>query len=888
MRKNQERKPEDDEEGCSMIPVFTVIKNGLILKNIFVVNNPPMSPVVSGLSSIKFVHNSNQETEEILIVGRHPDCNIVLMHPSISRFHLQINSNPSSRNLFVTDLSSVHGTWISDKKINPGFRIELKEGDTIRMGASTRVYRLHWVPLSRVYDLENPFVSDSDLALYGEKEEEDYVDELPENEHLFATENKNVEDKDSFAVRGKQEATNQAVVSFDSEKEQTQSVYSILEDVVSLFPDVSSGLIMKKEISSPKSVEINSFHDENEETSNSFRNDHELSLKSVGGVILQTLSAIFSDCNQSPEYLSAEEDVDISMMTRLELETHVEVSSDSPKAEESPKSSMLHGEVLPQSKQCQTSQSNLPEIENSENKMSSCGRSEKRIGASNIWSRRGKPATSLQLQTSRSQRKTKGDEERDGAAEWENQENVESESFKKGLFSDLVGMVEEIYTPDKENRTPKTSAQRSLKKNIESKSTTRALFSSLDPVNDENFTPNKENCTPNASVVRSKKKPIIELEDNTTRALFSNLDDAMDDENFTPNKENRTPNTSILRSKKKPVIELENGMITSSDKENQTPQILREMKSARLSRHRLKLSEDIVLKERGAERVPLQSLISNSPMSLSDASFPSAAKRSGSTVSCNQKKVANSDSIYSAGDGRRRWIMIADTTSLLNKEMREALQLLQGLKGTQLIIPRIVIRELDSLKRCNSLFRRKSEASVVLEWIEECMVKTEWWIHVQNSVEEVKSIALTPPATPVSQLLEGSEVFPFLAHGTPMGLVSPTAEDHILDCALLYRKVKNDRQLALLSSNATLKIKAMAEGLICETAQEFRDSLVNPFSERFLWADSSPRGQTWSVFDDIVLKEKYYRSPSKKSSRGEAAKGLKLILLHNSHYVKTV
>lgn len=59
---------------------------------------------------------------------------------------------------------------------------------------------------------------------------------------------------------------------------------------------------------------------------------------------------------------------------------------------------------------------------------------------------------------------------------------------------------------------------------------------------------------------------------------------------------------------------------------------------------------------------------------------------------------------------------------------------------------------------------------------------------------------------------------------------------------------------------------------------------MNPFSDRFLWADSSPRGRTWSVLDDVVLKEKYYQSPSKKSSKGGGAKGLKLILIHNSQY----
>lgn len=194
-------------------------------------------------------------------------------------------------------------------------------------------------------------------------------------------------------------------------------------------------------------------------------------------------------------------------------------------------------------------------------------------------------------------------------------------------------------------------------------------------------------------------------------------------------------------------------------------------------------------------------------------------------------------------------------------------------------------------------------------------MKTKWWIHIQSSVEEGRPIAPTPPASPQSQFSIGSGRF-HCGSPTLTEIVSPTSEDHILDCALLFRKMKNDRCLVLLSNDVTMKIKAMAEvtiylflpnafslllpslalqykhsliclfqGLICETAQEFRESLVNPFSERFLWADSSPRGRTWSYLDDVVLREKYNRSSLKKPSKGgDGAKGLKLILLHNSHY----
>lgn len=87
------------------IPVFTVIKNGAILKNIFLVNHPP-SP--QSITSVDNEENTDQEEngEEILIVGRHPDCHIMLTHPSVSRFHVQIQSNPSSQKLSVIDLSS--------------------------------------------------------------------------------------------------------------------------------------------------------------------------------------------------------------------------------------------------------------------------------------------------------------------------------------------------------------------------------------------------------------------------------------------------------------------------------------------------------------------------------------------------------------------------------------------------------------------------------------------------------------------------------------------------------------------------------------------------------------------------------------------------------------
>lgn len=101
MVENQENLKRKEKE----IPVFTVLKNNCILKNIFVLDSPP--PIPSSSPVLGAGHSDQEsEREETLLVGRHPDCNIKLEHPSISRFHLRIHSKPSSRSLFVTDLSS--------------------------------------------------------------------------------------------------------------------------------------------------------------------------------------------------------------------------------------------------------------------------------------------------------------------------------------------------------------------------------------------------------------------------------------------------------------------------------------------------------------------------------------------------------------------------------------------------------------------------------------------------------------------------------------------------------------------------------------------------------------------------------------------------------------
>ncbi|KAI3951500.1 hypothetical protein MKX01_018616 [Papaver californicum] len=193
------------------ISVLTVLKKGSIVKNIYLDNL-----LISGGDDSVLV-GGEEEEEVLFIVGRHPDCNIMLEHPSISRFHLKIYSKTSSKSLSVMDLSSAHGTWISDQKIEPQVRVDLNEGDTLRLGASTRVYRLHWVPLT--FDLENSPNFENPFSIQEKEGVEEGRDDMNENDYLDSHEKFSNEEKESEGEINEMEHE----VSFEREENHTLS-----------------------------------------------------------------------------------------------------------------------------------------------------------------------------------------------------------------------------------------------------------------------------------------------------------------------------------------------------------------------------------------------------------------------------------------------------------------------------------------------------------------------------------------------------------------------------------------------------------------------------------------------------------------------------------------
>ncbi|KAL6962040.1 hypothetical protein U1Q18_036995 [Sarracenia purpurea var. burkii] len=1008
MAEKREAKPEEQEK---VIPVFTVLKNNAILKNIFLLDNPPSFPELKLIEPVENGDPPFQEFEETLLVGRHPDCNITLEHPSISRFHLRIHSKPSSRMLSIIDLSSIHGTWVLGKKIEPGVRVELNEGDTMQLGGSSRVYKLHWVPLSRAYDSENPFVSPSDVSIQVEGEEQDENCLFLENNRVQSLDDESegmdsaFSDENSMSLLSNamlpsapplpeyinspsfsDEVDNKRTTKTDNEHVEISCLWSgkLATESIGVFfktehqqfekdnespqPFVASEV--QSEINYPKtytggseqtlnlleSLSLSSFyHDQMEnkcsliedldqrkirsffpqpqadesanpsltsEIVNSRINDQQLEeenqttepLSGTGGLcgienlgitpVRSEQKSSLAECLNSSSLDEEEEEGHqiaevlqiVEKKNRLKKDYEgretILVQSGPPLAAESVNSpsltggSVLSGVEIQQLNESNQSCPHTPFVTGGSRKKKSESplmKLEQKSDLPSIWSRRGRPSGVLEIQTFRSRGKSKG---ADINTEIEvSQEDIENNAISKALFTSLDG-DEEVFTPDKENSTPKSLILRSMKSmakvqqnkgstscrsaSLKNKAISEALFMGSDGV-EEPFTPDKENFTPNTLLLRTMKK-MSEVEEikHPMLHISSSLENAVNQN-----------------------IHLEEDILAPSVKEKPTSKVLQERKSLRPPSRNKKNSEtEVMAMKTRTKRVPFQPLFANS----SGMSDPEASALSATMKSCNSVNyVQTIEENNSVEVGKKRWNMVVDTTCLLNKESRKALQLLQGLKGTQLIIPRIVIRELGCMKQRGSFFRRKTEVSSALQWIEDCMVNSNWWIHVQSSEEEQRPIAPTPPASPQKRFSEGkcglsggpASARHFSAWGSLVEIVSPTTEDHILECALLFRRNKNDGKLILLTNDVTLKIKAMAEGLLCESAEEFRESLVNPFSERFLWTESSPRGPTWSCEDDVVLREKYYcchlRKPSKS---GDGAKGLKLILLHNSRYAQ--
>jgi adenylate cyclase len=70
--------------------------------------------------------------DDITTIGRSTGNSIIIKDLSISRKHAKVTL--SGDRYFIEDLGSQNGTWINGHSMNPGYQIQLKEGDFISIG----------------------------------------------------------------------------------------------------------------------------------------------------------------------------------------------------------------------------------------------------------------------------------------------------------------------------------------------------------------------------------------------------------------------------------------------------------------------------------------------------------------------------------------------------------------------------------------------------------------------------------------------------------------------------------------------------------------------------------------------------------------------------------
>ncbi|GJD12219.1 Kanadaptin [Galdieria sulphuraria] len=72
------------------------------------------------------------------LIGRTPDCDVQLEHPSVSRLHAVIQSDGSQ--VYLYDVESTHGTFLNKTKLEPKQYYLFHTGELLRFGLSTRQF----------------------------------------------------------------------------------------------------------------------------------------------------------------------------------------------------------------------------------------------------------------------------------------------------------------------------------------------------------------------------------------------------------------------------------------------------------------------------------------------------------------------------------------------------------------------------------------------------------------------------------------------------------------------------------------------------------------------------------------------------------------------------
>ncbi|KAH7440366.1 hypothetical protein KP509_04G104000 [Ceratopteris richardii] len=686
-----------------------------------------------------------------VVLGRHTNCDLMVTHPSVSRHHLEIQILHTSRELMLTDLDSIHGTWINGEQALPLVAVTAKEGDSIKLGASSRVYSVQWRPQVNHHMAESDECSDKSDA--------------------------NVDCKET---KKRQSGVSRATIKIMDPPSQ------IISD--NMLRSTFSECSYANEIDERRHVNEHYIQSKCQSMVSNTADEG----KSINYNLVQTTS---STVNLNSEMLQDIEDVSGNASVSMQG------SKQSVSAESSLRPCITETKVIMES-----------EFDNSHQKM-------ERSDAILNDAHEGIVDDDLNAEKENSQ----ADAKPALSKLWVRRARSNPPPNLLTSTSSSCGTVLSLSTQGRRKTYPIPSAP-------------PMPFSYLE-----------KSLAPSAPPLSPLGKPAIapdykEGNAETIHAEFMyNNSKEIDPCAMICNGE-----SSLNLKHHDPLIRLaEISEEFTSDKENDSPVMSKGYKH--LKPINTKAYDEGILKERNTStrdacRKPFQPLdLSADVQKPSSPTYSKALSEEEKSITQVEKRpstvVQNLDLMLrtlkrtARSEPRRAWHMIVDSSCFLDSSSFKSLQQLEGIREVRLIIPKIVISELDHRTKGSKSARR------ALNWIESCMVKLPSWIHVQNSSENLPG-SVTPPVSPHSD--------PSIYGGNLENIMSPTNGDHVVNCALLFSSTVFSGQVAVLTNDIALKIKAMAEGLVCEAPSPFCESLLSPYSGRFLWTSSIAHGHGWT------------------------------------------
>ncbi|KAI8987731.1 SMAD/FHA domain-containing protein [Mycotypha africana] len=133
--------------------------------------------VLKNGASIETIKGS--ENKEFVTIGRLPICDILMEHPSISRYHAVIQFDRDGE-AYLYDMGSAHGTKINKQEIPKREYRPLKPGDQIRFGESTRIY---------IFDSGKPYDPEQEALERREKMLKERIARATRGEPMSGTKN---------------------------------------------------------------------------------------------------------------------------------------------------------------------------------------------------------------------------------------------------------------------------------------------------------------------------------------------------------------------------------------------------------------------------------------------------------------------------------------------------------------------------------------------------------------------------------------------------------------------------------------------------------------------------------------------------------------------------